>query len=102
MRITPTVDSATAPGAMSTTLGCVLTPSYLDLKTLAVYSSCSVRWLRDRLIDKICPLPHHRVEGKILVKRDDFDAWMQHFRKADAPAGLDLLVDDVLSSLLTK
>ena len=102
MRLAPTTESVTAQGAMGTTLGCVLAPGYLDLKTLAVYSSCSVRWLRDRLIDKICPLPHHRVEGKILVKREDFDAWMQHFRKADATADLELLVDDVLSSLLTK
>lgn len=77
-------------------------PGYFDLRALATYSSCSVRWLRSRLVDKFSPLPHHRVEGKILVKREDFDAWMQHFRKADAPAGLDLLVDDVLSSLLTK
>lgn len=80
----------------------LLTPGYLDLKTLAVYSSSSVRWLRDRLVDKICPLPHHRVEGKILVRRSDFDSWMDHFRTADTSPGLNTLVDDVLSSLLSK
>lgn len=80
----------------------IVRPGYFDLQALSVYSCCSVRWLRDRLIDKICPLPHHRVEGKILVKREDFDVWMQHFRKADASADLDLLVEDALSSLLIK
>lgn len=79
-----------------------LAPGYLDLRALAVYSSCSVRWLRDRLIDKICPLPHHRVEGKILVKREDFDSWMEHFRTAETSTELDALVDDVLSGLLSK
>jgi hypothetical protein len=77
-------------------------PAYFDLRALAAYSSCSVRWLRDRLVDKICPLPHHRVEGKILVKRDDFDTWMQHFRTADTSPGLNTLVDDVFSGLLSK
>lgn len=79
-----------------------LAPGYLDLKTLAVYSSCSVRWLRDRLVDRICPLPHHRVGGKILVRKDDFDAWMQHFRTAETSSALGTLVDDVLSSLYSK
>ena len=27
---------------------CSVHPGYLDLKTLAAYSCCSVRWLRDR------------------------------------------------------
>jgi hypothetical protein len=50
--------------------------AYLDLKRLAIYSSCSVRWLRDRLLDPALPLPHYRVGGKLLVKRDEFDQWM--------------------------
>ncbi len=91
------VQNQNAPEGMS-----IVRPRYFDLQALSVYSCCSVRWLRDRLIDKICPLPHHRVEGKILVKRDDFDTWMQHFRKGDPPADLDLLVEDALSSLLIK
>ncbi|ULA69257.1 MAG: hypothetical protein LZF62_410214 [Nitrospira sp.] len=80
----------------------VPSPGYLNLRALAVYSSCSVRWLRDRLVDKICPLPHHRVQGKILVKREDFDTWIEHFRKADTSSGLEALVDDVVSGLFSK
>lgn len=49
---------------------------YFDLQALAAYSSCSVRWLRDRLVDRMRPLPHYRIEGKILVKREVFDRWL--------------------------
>jgi len=41
-------------------------------------------------------------DGKILVKREDFDHWMRHFRKAETLSGLDTLVDDVFSGLLSK
>lgn len=77
-------------------------PGYFDLQALAVYSCCSVRWLRNRLVDKFCPLPHHRVEGKILVKREDFDHWIEHFRSAKNTSDLNALVDDVLSGLVTR
>lgn len=77
-------------------------PGYFDLQALAAYSCCSVRWLRNRLVDKFCPLPHHRVEGKILVKREDFHHWMQHFRTAETSSDLNALVDDVVSGLLSK
>lgn len=77
-------------------------PGYFDLRSLAVYSSCSVRWLRNRLVDKFCPLPHHRVEGKLLVKREDFHEWMEHFRSAKASSDVNALVDDVVSEILRK
>lgn len=74
-------------------------PGYFDLKGLAAYSSCSVRWLRDRLVDRAHPLPHHRVEGKLLVKREDFDLWIAQYRE-DRPAdALEDLVNGVLATL---
>jgi hypothetical protein len=74
---------------------------YLDLKSLALYSSCSVRWLRDRLVDRIQPLPHHRVEGKILVKREDFDKWIASHRIIGRGPGANLsnLVDSIVSEV---
>lgn len=72
-------------------------PSYFNLKTLAGYSSCSVRWLRDRLVDRMHPLPHHRVEGKLLVKKEDFDQWINAYRVCEQAQELDRIVDDVLS-----
>lgn len=76
-----------------------LSPAYLDLKTLAGYSSCSVRWLRDRLTDSNCALPFYRVAGKILVKQSEFDDWMIRFRIVTQPGDLDRLVDSVVADL---
>jgi hypothetical protein len=79
----------------------IVAPGYFDLKALASYSSCSVRWLRDRLYDPVAPLPFHRVGGKILVRKEDFDAWMQRFRTTQTATEVSTIVDDVLSGLLS-
>jgi hypothetical protein len=72
-------------------------PGYLDLRNLAAYSSCSVRWLRDRLVDRLRPLPHYRIEGKILVKRDEFDHWLSVFRVGSPADGLNDIVESVMA-----
>lgn len=75
---------------------------YFDLKALAVYSCCSVRWLRDRLVDRSHPLPHHRVEGKLLVKKEDFDQWISQYRQ-DRPANeLEDVVNGVLAQMIPR
>lgn len=65
---------------------------------LAAYSSCSVRWLRNRLVDRGHPLPHYRVEGKVLVKKEEFDAWMAEFR-IDRPSDE---LDNVVTGMLAQ
>lgn len=85
-----------------TTTQSSLSPGYLDLRALAVYSSCSVRWLRDRLNDSAAPLPHHRVGGKILIRKEDFDVWMDGFRTVHESTGVETIVDDVLADLFSK
>lgn len=72
-------------------------PEYFDLKALAAYSSCSVRWLRDRLVDRNRPLPHHRIEGKLLVKREDFDVWMSAFRVISPIDQMNEIVESVMA-----
>lgn len=72
-------------------------PGYFDLRALAAYSCCSVRWLRDRLVDRNRPLPHHRVEGKLLVKREDFDQWLSAFRVVSPADGLNEIVESVMA-----
>lgn len=79
-----------------------LPPEYLSLQALAGYSSCSVRWLRDRLTDPVAPLPHHRIGGKILIRREDFDVWINQFRTVRPSTELGALVDDVLDDLFSK
>jgi len=72
---------------------------YLTLRSLAAYSGCSVRWLRDRLIDSEHPLPCFRLPGgKVLVRRGQFDTWISAYqRRGDAE--VDGIVSDVLRSL---
>lgn len=77
-------------------------PSYLDLKTLAAYSSCSVRWLRDRLVDRMHPLPHYRIGGKLLVKRDEFDRWMETQRVVRPSEQLTEIVDSVVAQMCPR
>lgn len=74
---------------------------YFDLKGLAIYASCSVRWLRDRLTDRAHPLPHHRVEGKILIRREDFDRWISTYRVEPVRQNLDCMVDNLMRDLLS-
>jgi excisionase family DNA binding protein len=69
---------------------------YLPLRALAAYSGLSVRKLRALLIDPAHPLPHHRVGGKILVRRSDFDDWITVYRRRDC-VDVDHIVNDMLT-----
>jgi Helix-turn-helix domain len=75
---------------------------YLSLKSLATYASLSVKTLRTYLTDPKNPLPHFKMTGKILVKRTDFDAWIECFRSREHPVDLDRLVDDMLSAVQSE
>ena len=71
---------------------------YLPLRDLAAYSGLSVRTLRTYLVHRSCPLPYLHVGGKLLVKRSEFDSWINGFRVAD-PADVDAAVADALQGL---
>jgi hypothetical protein len=85
---------------------------WLSLEALSQYSGLSVRSLRGYLSDPHRPLPHYRmrephviatasgrprtVSGKILVRRSDFDRWMQSFRYVP---DVDRIVKETLADL---
>lgn len=85
---------------------------WLSLRALAGYSGISLRSLRASLADPSHPLPHYRmkephviatkagrprtVTGKILVRRSDFDRWMEAFKHTP---DLDRLVDSVVTEI---
>lgn len=73
---------------------------YLPLQHLADYSGISVRSLRRALTDRLHPLPHYRLSTKkILVRRSEFDRWIQRFREVPAQVDLDRLIEDTLRPL---
>ena len=69
---------------------------YLDLRGLSTYSSLAVPTLRDYL--KEGGLPHYKLRGKIIVKKSEFDSWMENYR-VDKREDLDDLVDDVINTM---
>jgi hypothetical protein len=61
---------------------------YLSLRALEEYSGLSRRTLR-KFLERNPPaqaLPCYRLEGKSLVKRSDFDAYMAQYRAQGRPA----------------
>ena len=62
---------------------------FLSLKALAAYSSLSPRTLRAFLElppDEALPCYRPPGGGKILVRRSEFDAWMQQYRARGRPS----------------
>jgi hypothetical protein len=71
--------------------------SYFDLKRLSGYSSMGVPTLREYL-QGADGIPHYKLRGKILVRRSEFDKWLQGFR-VDPRAEVRRVVQDVMESL---
>jgi hypothetical protein len=74
---------------------------YFALPALSAYSGISVRTLRDRLPS----IPHYKLPGvkgttgKILVRRSEFDQWMEAFKitPAPAPRGVNHPLDQIIA-----
>jgi len=69
---------------------------YFDLKNLSAYCSLGVPTLRDYL--RSGGLPHFKLKGKILVKKSEFDQWLESFR-IKTNQELNGIIDSVLESL---
>ena len=50
-------------------------------------------------MDRLRPLPHYRIEGKILVKREEFDHWLSNSHIVNSPDGLIEIVDSVVAHM---
>ena len=61
------------------TLHVTVEDRYFDLPGLSEYSSLAVSTLRKYI--KRRGLPHFKVDGKVCVKRSEFDVWIQRFRQ---------------------
>ena len=74
-----------------------INPAYLDLAGASAYlGGVSVRTLR-RLLSRPDGLPHYRLAGKILIKIEDLDAYLERRRRA--PIDLDALAKAALKAV---
>lgn len=71
-----------------------LKDQYFDLKGLAVYCSMGVGTIRDHI--KKGGLPSFKIKGKILIRRSEFDGWIEKFR---VEKDLNHIADEALKSL---
>jgi excisionase family DNA binding protein len=69
---------------------------YLDLKGLSQYASLGASTIRQYI--KQDALPAYKVGGKVLIRRSEFDGWMQGHR---VRTGQDIsaIVDSVIADL---
>ena len=73
-----------------------LQDQYFDLKKLKAYSTFSVPTLRDYI--RKGKLPAYKVGGKIVIKRSEFDAWIETHRM-NKNQDLDAIVEDVMTTM---
>lgn len=74
----------------------ILKDQYMDLKGLAVYSDLAVSTLRDHI--RSGKLPCFKVKGKVLVKRSEFDIWMEGHR-LNKKGDLNRIVNEAIKSI---
>jgi len=74
-----------------------LSREWLGLCELRQYAAVSERTLRAWIHSPVDPLPAAQVRGKILVKRSEFDAWLERHRVKHLDLGgiVDEIVEDV-------
>ena len=76
-----------------------LKDQYFDLPGLAKYCSLKVPTLRDHI--RSGDLPCFKVKGKILIKKSEFDHWIEAFR-INKKQDLDNIVNDIMDSMSAK
>jgi hypothetical protein len=70
---------------------------WLGLRDLVEYADVSERTLRSWIYSPVDPLPASKVSGKVLVRKSDFDAYLQRYRiKPLDEVNVDSIVREVL------
>jgi len=73
-----------------------LKDQYFDLRGLSAYSALAVPTLRDYI--RKGALPCFKVKGKILIRRLEFDLWMENHRM-NKKKDIESIADDVIKSM---
>lgn len=71
---------------------------WLDLRQLTRYAAVSERTLREWIHSETNPLPASRVHAKLLVRRRDFDRWLESHRLKPS-SSVDGIVDELLAAV---
>ena len=74
----------------------IIDDQYFDLRGLSAYSALGVATLRDYI--RSDALPCFKVKGKILIKKSEFDTWVERYRINQAQ-DINSIVDGVMESL---
>jgi excisionase family DNA binding protein len=76
---------------------------WLDLRAITQYAAVSERTVREWIHRAENPLPAVQVDKKILVRRTQFDRWLEvhPLRPADS-VNVDGIVNDLIGSLFTE
>lgn len=70
---------------------------WFGIRELTKYASVSDRTLREWMHRQNDPLPAVRVDGKILVRRAQFDVWLERHRiQPSATVDVDAIVNELL------
>lgn len=72
-------------------------PEWLDLKALQEYACLSNRTLREWIHRCVDPLPAVRVGCKILVRRSEFDRWLEAHQVTHIDIGC--IVDELVAGV---
>lgn len=73
---------------------------WLDLRALTQYAAVSERTVREWIHRTENPLPAVQVDRKILVRRTQFDRWLQvHPLRPALSVNIDAMVNDLVSGL---
>ncbi len=70
---------------------------WLDLRHLRDYAAVSERTVRSWIYSTADPLPAVRVGAKILVRRSDFDSWLERHRVK--PVDLGGMVEEIVEAV---
>ena len=68
-----------------------------DLRGLSAYSALAVPTLRDYLRNGRNPIPYFKIKGKILIRKSEFDEWLETFR-VNRKQDIQAVVDEVMAS----
>ena len=76
---------------------------WLDLRAVTQYAAVSERTVREWIHRPEDPLPAVQVDKKILVRRSEFDRWLEvHPIRPAESVNIDGIVNDLVSSLVTE